>query len=91
MGGVHSPPSDPVAHQDGKGEGEARTKLGFQILCFLPLRVSSCTPGWKDEVESGTSRILVWLRTSAMGAGERGKTFSKDLSASTLLGQSLLQ
>lgn len=43
-----------------------RDQLGFHVPHFLPLRLSrcSCTPGWKDEVESGTDgvcRIRVWL------------------------------
>lgn len=61
--------SDTAAHQAGKGEAESRTKLWFQVFCFLPLRVSRChcTLGWKDEA-------VPW------GWGERGKAFFKNLS-----------
>lgn len=61
----------------------------FPVFNFLLLRASKhfYTAGWKDEEESGTSRILLWLDLLP-GLGWGKKAPSNDFSHENLLGWS---
>jgi hypothetical protein len=63
----------------------------FQVLCFLPLRVSRlhCTLGWKDEAELGLGRNQ--LAGSKCCGGRKREGLSEDLSVIDLFGEGLLQ